>query len=104
MKDHGYLVVCILCILIIVGSCCEENNRYKEAASVQQTYTYECIDKKEAVGSHYNLFTGKQVVESEYFIIFRSTQTSDVVTHQVTLKEFYTYNIGSVYRFNHQLY
>ncbi len=90
-------IFAIVAILILAS--CDNTNKTQD-----KTYTYECVDKKEAVGSHYNFLTSKQVIGSEYYIILKDQNTGKIVTHEVSLREYYQYNVGDSYTFNYELY
>lgn len=75
---------------------------YGEKASAkrqqQKVYRYTVIDKSKDIGSHYNWFTDKQVVGTSYIVVFRS-EDGEVVSHECSASDYYSYEIGKTYVF-----
>lgn len=78
----------IILLLIVLSSCWNQ--------PITTKYTYTVINKEKAVGSYYNFFTEKQVVETRYYIIAKDTK-GKVVTHKCSIGEYYKYKIGKSY-------
>lgn len=58
-----------------------------------QYKTVTLVDKKEVLGSHYNLFTKKQVVETEFYLIF-----SDGTSEQVSIERYVLAKPGTQFK------
>ena len=56
-------------LLIILGSCNQPKPQYEKVT---------LISKKEALGSYYNFMTEKQVMQTEYFLIFSNGKVEQV--------------------------
>lgn len=68
----------------------------------QEEYKYTVVDKKESVGSYYNIITHKQVIDTNYTIILKG-EDGTVVTRRVPLAEYYDYKVGRTYIFNYKI-
>lgn len=80
---------------------------YGEKASADRlqkgVYRYTVIDKSKDIGSHYNWFTDKQVVGTDYIVVFRS-EDGEVVSHECSASDYYSYEIGKTYIFHREIY
>lgn len=69
-------VLLILSVFIVLSCKTDKSPQYKKL---------KLIAKKEAVVSHYNLITGKQVIETEYYLIFEDGSVIDTSISTYTL-------------------
>ena len=103
MKKITYTTAYILfVVLLILGtmSCGDKvgiNRHQKEG------YIYTVIDKSKDIGSYYNWFTDKQVVETSYIVVFRS-EDGEVISHECSASEYYSYAMGKTYVFNQEIH
>lgn len=85
-----YLFIMLLSLVCMANSECGSGNPYKS--------TYEVVEKSKDVGSHYNFFTDKQVVETEYIVVLKDLKKNDVFVHKCrTAEEYYQYEVGKRY-------
>lgn len=82
----GLLVILAFFILVVTVIASYVDCVKKDCAM----YTYEILDKNEAITSKFLVFGTK----TKYIVTLKNTTTGEVFTHVVDEREFYTWKVG----------
>lgn len=78
----------------------DENMSYLR--EVLQFYKIQQKEKETKKTSHYNILTNKQVISTDYIVIFKS-EKNKVIAYKCNLSEYYSYKVGTTYIFYHEI-
>lgn len=93
-------ILFVMSLMLVAVSCGKKADTGRQQ---QEVYRYTVIDKSKDIGSHYNWFTDKQVVGTDYIVVFRS-EDGEVVSHECDASDYYSYEIGKTYIFHRKIY
>lgn len=103
MKKRTAITTYILCVMSFVFGLMSCGDKVGINRHQKEGYRYTVIDKSKDIGSHYNWFTDKQVVETSYIVVFRS-EDGEVISHECSASEYYSYAMGKTYVFNQEIH
>lgn len=103
MKKKTAVTTYILFVMSFVFGLVSCGKKADTDRQQQEVYRYTVIDKSKDIGSHYNWFTDKQVVGTDYIVVFRS-EDGEVVSHECSASDYYSYEIGKTYIFHREIY
>ncbi len=92
--------VCFLCMWALITLECKGIPWLQE--KFREEYRYTVLDKSKEISSHYNILTNKQVISTDYIVIFKS-EKNKVIAHKCELSEYYSYEVGTTYIFYHEI-
>ena|GEM_PF-3046377 len=98
MKKIIAITICALFAMSLLFGLAYYGEKASADRQQREVYRYTVIDKSKDIGSHYNWFTDKQVVGTSYIVVFRS-EDGEVVSHECSASDYYSYEIGKTYAF-----
>lgn len=84
-----------LFIIVFIALVCMSNS---DCDGQREQRVYEVVEKSKDVGSHYNFFTEKQVVETVYYVIMKDAETGELRPVECSASSYYKFNVGKRYR------
>ena len=92
--------VCFFCMWVLITLECKVIPWLQE--EFRKEYRYTVLDKSKEISSHYNILTNKQVISTDYIVIFKS-EKNKVIAHKCELSEYYSYEVGKTYIFYYEI-
>ena len=92
--------VCFLCMWALITLECKVIPWLQE--KFREEYRYTVLDKSKEISSHYNILTNKQVISTDYIVIFKS-EKNKVISVQVQLVGVLFLRSRETYIFYHEI-
>lgn len=103
MKKIIAITICVLFAMSLLFGVAYYGEKASADRQQREVYRYTVIDKSKDIGSHYNWLTDKQVVGTDYIVVFRS-EDGEVVSHECSASDYCTYDVGKTYAFDRKLH